>query len=187
MYVRLLLLVAFLMLIPASLRAAETTRVVLFAPFSPMGLRGNLKVTGTVHGSCWVESLASSRPDAWRCMVGNSIHDPCFSNEDRSRVACSEDPFSNNVLLIVLNKALPRRDDSPEPAPWALRLSNGARCVLATGATDVIAGMRLNYACSTGGWVLGDPHRSSQPWRVFYAPDIQKSDYVQTSVLQAIL
>ena len=177
------------MLLPASLGAAQSTRVVLFAPFDPTGLRANLKVTASVHGTCWIESLASSRPDAWRCMVGkgNSIYDPCFSNEDRTRVACSEGLFSNRVLVIVLNKALARREGSSERDPWALRLSNGARCMFVTGATDVIAGMRLNYACNTGGWVLGDPNRSKEPWRVYYAPDIQKSDYVETSVLEAML
>lgn len=52
----------------------------------------------------------------------------------------------------------------PLSLPWALELADGQQCGLATGATTVMAGMRANYACEGGGWVLGELDRSQPVW-----------------------
>ena len=75
---RLVLLCIGLTLLPTTSLAAESTKVVLYAPFGFGGLRSDFKVSSKMHGSCWIESLASSRPDAWRCSSANRIYDPCF-------------------------------------------------------------------------------------------------------------
>jgi len=52
--------------------------------------------------------------------------------------------------------------------PWALELGNGQRCVILTGATAPVVGMRINYGCGTGAQVVGDVDRSLPMWKVFY-------------------
>jgi hypothetical protein len=181
------LIAAVLTIVPAALAAGGTTRVVLYAPYGiDGGLRPGFTTTSSVHGSCWSSSASSTRPDAWRCMTGNLIHDPCFSNPAKTQVACPSDPFAKAIMVIDLDKALPARHGSSGPSPWALRLANGAKCSIVTGATGVVAGMRLNYGCDNKGWVLGDVDQSSQPWRVFFTPEFRSADYVQIDISEAV-
>ncbi len=183
-----MMIVAVLAIVPAALAASVATRVVLYAPYGIDGrLRSGFTASLPVHGSCWTSSLASTRPDAWRCMTGNFIHDPCFSNPAKTQVACPSDPFRKAVLVIDLDKALPAHYGQSGQSPWALRLANGAICGFVTGATGVVAGMRLNYGCTGKGWVIGEVDRSTRPWRVFYTPDTQSGDYVQVDVSEAVL
>jgi hypothetical protein len=72
-------------------------------------------------------------------------------------------------------------------SPWALVLANGARCQMVTGATGAVAGMRLNYGCSSKGWVLGTVDRSAEPWIVFYSANPDGADYTKVAVREAIL
>ena len=179
---------AMLTIVPAAVAASGTTRVVLYTPYGIDGrLQSGFTATSAVQGSCWTSSLSSTRPDAWRCMIGNFIHDPCFSDSAKTQVACPSDPFEKAVLIIDLDKALPAHSGSSGQSPWAVRLANGTICSFITGATGVVAGMRLNYGCTDKGWVLGDVDRSSQPWRVFYTRNIQSGDYVQIDVSEAVL
>jgi hypothetical protein len=71
-----------------------------------------------------------------------------------------------------------------EPLPWALELTDGEQCTLATGATAVFAGMRINYFCSGGGSILGAPDRSMPVWAVTYlAEGAVASDLVSVAVV----
>ena len=168
---------------------APSTKVVMYAPFGSGGLHPGYTVASKVHGACWTGSIASQRPDAWRCMVSNSIYDPCFSNAALSSVACPSDAFSKSVVLIVLDKPIPvkERNEGGAASPWAVLLSNGARCYMATGATGEVAGMRLNYECSSKGWVLGNPDKSKRPWQVFYSARSDGTQYKRVSVRVAVL
>jgi hypothetical protein len=56
----------------------------------------------------------------------------------------------------------------PLEIPWALELANGSRCGLLTGATAVLAGLRINYGCDDGGLVIGEVDRAGAMWTVFY-------------------
>jgi len=105
---RLLATVCTIALSPTvSAKAATKTGIILFSPWSPSGVRQGFVVSGKVKGSCWTHSLASDRSDAWRCMAGNDIYDPCFSGSPHEgTVACAEGPFSKNVVLMTLTKAL---------------------------------------------------------------------------------
>ncbi len=186
---RLSALLLAIFLVPAASLASGATRVIHFGPFgSHGGMRLDYRASSTLHGYCWTESIASARSDAWRCMVGNRIFDPCFTNPSHSRVACADDAFSRSVTLVVLDRPLPRRgpNQSP-PLPWALRLANGTRCQVATGATGIVGGMRLNYACSSRGWVLGDIDRSQEPWRVYYSAKADGSHSRKISVKEAVI
>jgi hypothetical protein len=110
-------------------------------------------------------------------MSGNEIIDPCFSStQAEGIVLCSANgPWDRRVLQIKLTKKLPTRyatkgKPSTAALPWALQTTAGWKCELATGATDVVIGLRLNYFCEgtkLGLW--GSPSRGSQPWHIYAA------------------
>jgi hypothetical protein len=155
--------------------AAQKTTVVMYHAWTPAGKLANVRVTETVSGNCWTQSLVTSRGDAYRCMTGNDIYDPCFApRTSRPQVvACAPNPFLNRIVLFRLKKPLPSSPNTttqwlqPHNQPWGLRLTNGDTCVFATGATDVIKGERMNYGCARNdGWIIGLPNQLTPLWSV---------------------
>jgi hypothetical protein len=152
--------------------ATTQTSILIFSPWSSGGLQNGFSVAKKAKGYCWTQSLTRDRPDAWRCFIGNDIYDPCFAGQRRPTVgvACAEDPFSKRVVLLTLTKPLPHNVNpttrwlQPKGEPWGLRLANGDTCFFATGATDVAAGMRMNYECNGNGWIVGFPDRTKPLW-----------------------
>jgi hypothetical protein len=157
--------------------AAVHTRATIFRPFTASGKPAG-RVTRTMRGYCWTGSSASGRADAWRCTVRNQIIDPCFSSpKARGLVVCAATgPWSSSLIKIKLTRKLPGKfankgKPSTTGLPWALRTTSGWKCELATGATNVIAGRRLNYFCTgTKQGLWGSPSRAAQPWRIYAAP-----------------
>lgn len=154
----------------ASLRTAVT----VYRAFT----RGGSPTIPVRHarGSCFTSSETTTRSDAWRCTVGNALHDPCFSSpQARAVVICpNADPTSG--LEIRLTRRLPTAHANRSPArerqPWTLKLYGGAHCAFSGGASSVVDGLRLNYFClgnhASGLW--GYPLRTTQPWTIFSAP-----------------
>jgi hypothetical protein len=150
---------------------AAGTTVVVFRPWANGALMSGFTVLRKASGYCFTHSLATDRPDAWRCFEGNDILDPCFARSAHSfKAACAQTPFSRAVVLLSLSKPL---SDSnypvtkwlqPKAMPWGLRLASGDSCVFVTGATDVVDGDRLNYVCRKTGWIIGAPDRSTATW-----------------------
>lgn len=153
--------------------AASKTVVTFFSPWTSSGsLRSDFHAIETVSGYCWTDSISTSRGDAYRCMSGNSIYDPCFTPSARPHaVACASNPFAKRVVLLKLTKRLP---SAPTPAtqwlqphnqPWGLRLTDGDTCTFVTGATDAVDGERLNYACTNSdGWIIGQADHATALW-----------------------
>lgn len=147
--------------------------------YMPFAANGASRLTGpTKSGRCFAGSESTPRRDAWRCMSGNSILDPCFSSAKApSFVLCPAAPWSNSGARLKLKRALPRSLGnhgalSLSNQPWALELSSGRRCLFAGGATALAEGRRLNYFCTTGGsdGLWGFPDRRSQPWSILSGP-----------------
>lgn len=151
------------------------TRIKMLTPWTPRGLSIGMATTEQVNGSCFTRSLASpSRPDAWRCMAGNGLMDPCYQRimGDEKQLACPVGgPWPANVVLLTLTQPLPQEDrkvpDRDSVLPWALELADGQKCTQFTGATAPVAGMRINYGCPNGFTIVGDIDRSQPVWRVF--------------------
>jgi hypothetical protein len=82
----------------------------------------------------------------------------------------------NGGIMIRLTRALPRPANrgSPSPAtvPWNVQLANGQHCLLSSGASTAIHGVRLNYFCDPGTkyGLWGFPDRRAQPWTILSAP-----------------
>jgi hypothetical protein len=110
---------------PAAPTAAAHTTAVVFNAKS-------MRITARQTGYCWTSSIASQRSDAYRCMVGNGIHDPCFMLSARS-VACPTDVASNSGVAISLTKPLPEPNTAANV--WMMELTSGATCNIGTGTT----------------------------------------------------
>lgn len=160
---------------PAPSAGQIATRATVFDAFTPNGVPAIPVWSKT--GYCWTGSLTINRSDAWRCSVGNYIYDPCFSSPHASGVVICPDRRLNSGISIRLTRALPRQYADPGAAslsdqPWDIELANGRHCVLTSGASNVIHGLRLNYFCGPtvhfGLW--GFPNRRAQPWTIRVAP-----------------
>lgn len=191
-----ILLVLLTGMLPFTVLAQEApvrTNIQYFLPFNAQGLVIGIAVTGRVRGSCFAGSVADpGRPDAWRCSdTGNQILDPCFENPYHTTpnvLACAQTPFDANVTLLTLTQPLPTTQVNrvnPAAIPWALELSNGARCTLLTGTSILIAGQRVNYGCTNDGNVLGDPVRGPAVWRAHYFTNTRSSSTTSVDVVTA--
>lgn len=138
---------------PTATSATLTTQVIRFTPAIPNG--------ESQAGSCWTNSLAALRDDAWRCQMDNSLSDPCFVVGADHTMVCGADPATNEPGFVVkLTEPLPT-PDVPEQAKqsyqaWLIQLADGTICNFATGATTGANGERVNYLCSDKTMILGD-------------------------------
>jgi hypothetical protein len=151
------------------LASASTTKTTV-KTFSVYGANGRvvpgLKVPFFGTGYCWTGSLHVS--GAYRCFLGNQVHDPCFAHGAKpDTVVCVASPWSTAVE-VVLKKKLPKPATLPATSiPWAVQLANGTRCVTQSGTTSKVAQVTMVYSCTPG--LAGAPHQTTQPWTLSYA------------------
>lgn len=163
------------------------TRVVVFAAGnfdSPSPVR----IITTKQGDCFSTSIASARPDAFRCIAGNEILDPCFS--DGTDVLCPTPPKFEATRLtkpdfspLIKPGVQDTQSSDSEPSvlsgdPWFLELANGYTCNFLTGTTAIVAGVSVDYGCGgiskgSSGDILGHIDRSSQTWTVLFRTTAQ--------------
>lgn len=152
---------------------SPTSRVI-YEPWTLSGaLSRNIRIVSTRSGSCWRESLAAPRLNAYRCIVKNLIFDPCFGNPfgSTSRVVCAY-PSASSVTVIRLTKQLPFfAAPAPLSYPWLLVLANGESCYFETGGTADAAGLRLNYGCPNNAYLYGPIDHSGRTWTIFEQRD----------------
>lgn len=153
-----------------------------FTPWAGDGtLAPRTAVVGVRSGAdCWTASVAdSSDPDAWRCLAGTAIYDPCLAapgETDVTEVACARSPFSG-VYVLHLTTALAHSspvdrsppNGTPPPMPWFMELSNGDGCELSSGTPPPpVNGVVTPYGCRDG--TATAPDEAVEPWTVRYAP-----------------
>jgi hypothetical protein len=127
-------------------------------------------------GECLAGSNMVMRSDAWRCTIGNYLHDPCFSDPlgGTSVVACPKSPFSRDVTVIKA-PSLPvdyaNESQGTNGLPWAIKLADGKECLFLSGTGVMVADMRGNYSCDGKLDLYGEPERrTGQRWLIFSAP-----------------
>ena len=122
----------------------KETEVTVFQPAVPGG--------SSRSGECWTDSIAVSRAGAWRCMVGNEIYDPCFSNAGLTgAVICDANPARGSAgFILKLTKALPGPSSKglAYQRPWLVKLADGATCEIETSTIALVAGLEVPYGCS---------------------------------------
>lgn len=135
----------------SALSVVPATTVIVFHP------KGSTRMF--VSGSCDMgESVALDRADAWRCIVGNVIYDPCFSAAPHATsVICGATPSKPIGITVKLPKALPTHAPAHGGQAWIVRLGDGSTCEFLTGATFGVGGQRVNYGCSDKNYLVGDP------------------------------
>jgi hypothetical protein len=79
-------------------------------------------------------------------------------------------PWTNAGILVTV-PSLPStagiKDQGTTGLPWAIELADGSKCVGISGASNLIAGQRLAFACSGGVGLYGEVHRSSSTWMIY--------------------
>jgi hypothetical protein len=104
------------------------------------------------QGNCWTNSIAVTRSDAWRCMAGNQIYDPCFSSHSlKGAVICDANRATGTRgFTVKLTKPLPLRSPQAGGArrPWPFKLADGSTCEIRTGTIAFVAGLEVPYGCS---------------------------------------
>lgn len=111
-------------------------------------------------GFCFAQSIAAPfRPDAYRCMAGNEISDPCFQvpgapGESASYLACGANPAggdASSTFILISKDPLPSvSTPSSTPANWAwlVELKDGTICMPFTGTLPFSkTGEVANYGC----------------------------------------
>jgi hypothetical protein len=175
----------------ASGAAAKPTATHIYSSFHADGTPA-VHVSRTLRGSCFTGSIAADRNDAWRCMSGNSLMDPCFSNaKARGFVLCPIGPWSSSAVKLSLTRGLPKSQANKAPPststhPWAIKTGPGWKCEFNTGTANLIGKRASTYFCSgTSNWLWGLPSRGSQPWTIFAAPLSAKALSRRVSVTDA--
>jgi hypothetical protein len=139
-----LLLVLALLAVASFAEDVHETKVTVFTPAVPVGR--------SRRGECWTDSIAVVRRGAYRCMLGNEIYDPCFTNLNLSdAVICGANPATGSKGFILnLTKPLPKppAHESDQPRPWLIKLADGTTCEIQTGTIAFVAGLELPYGCS---------------------------------------
>ena len=154
------ILLGFIHIPGQDLQAYSAPIVTHVTHFYPSGLRNS----STLSGNCWETSLAAPRVDAWRCIVADTIYDPCFSSPNYANyVICAATPASDTRgLKVTLTDVLPKSTvTAADHQPWTLRLSDGVVCTFLTGATPIIDNQRVNYGCTDSAVIAGTPKMGS--------------------------
>jgi hypothetical protein len=106
---------------------------------------------------CWTGSLSTLRADAFRCSLGDIIHDPCLLSTEEMILACPDDPRDESTTIFAQwggeEDPADVRGPTGEESPWFLVVDAPGKplCHLVTGATGMLpGGRRADFACSGG-------------------------------------
>lgn len=149
------------------------TAVRTFSPWSASGtLAPGLNVSSTLRGTCWTQSDAVGSATTYRCMAGNEIYDPCFTPPRQSNpadAACPLAPWDSTVTVLTLSGPLPTAGSTAYRFPWAIELSNQARCIVISGTSTSVDGVRLSYYCLSPRGAAAAIVSMTQPWGAKFA------------------
>jgi hypothetical protein len=99
----------------SALAAGGPTRIVHYRVFTPSGKLVGVQISGTEKRSCFSGSIGLPRPDAWRCIVGNEILDPCLQPPQGPALPLVCVTNANHAVRLRLTKPLPKKlGDSDE-------------------------------------------------------------------------
>jgi hypothetical protein len=142
------------------------------------------------RGFCFTGSIADPRSDAWRCFLGNEIHDPCFSGGGAFVLCPNGTPDSRDALELRLTKPLPHNQANPpgNPTsrdPWVIVTAGGDYCYRLTGTSAIIAGKQVTYECAGASSLAGSPSRSRPAWTISLLPTVTSKRYVTVAIRSA--
>jgi len=126
----------------------QNTKVIYFKV--PESLPEDIKL-----GNCQMSSVAQPyREDAFRCIVDNSIYDPCFTLGVDGFVFCQMNPLADESFLIELEEEnLPEFNvfaEKKDNWAWFVELENGYFCSPFTGTRPIVSVGEVYYGCNSG-------------------------------------
>lgn len=138
------------------------------------------------RGYCFAGSLADPRTDAWRCVLGRQIEDPCFSGGATFVLCPVGTPDSRDALRLTLTKLLPhgtahRSGDPTREDPWVIVTAGGAYCYRATAASA----RAFSYVCAGASVLDGSPDRAHATWTIGLLPTAASKRPVTTAIRSA--
>jgi hypothetical protein len=139
----------------------------------PVDGKGNLlasyrSVRSRSGANCSVGSEAIGE-DAYRCMAGNGVYDPCWVSSNRTYVYCLSAAWSFNVTQLKVTKGYNNAGLTSHVSkiPWGLQLSNGVHCGLVQGATNMVKGKPVSYLCPHVKYgLVGKVDKAHKAWRI---------------------
>ncbi len=153
----------------ATALASIRTTTVVYHAFTTSG-QPAIHVSKSVKGHCFSGSSETNRNDAWRCLTGNFLYDPCFSSSKAAGIVlCPDRAWKHAGIEIKLTKALShgnKHKPSTKGLPWAMQTTSGLKCVF-QGMGPLISQTNFaDYACQGGTWLWNKPSRASQLWTI---------------------
>jgi hypothetical protein len=151
---------------------------------------GGVHVDQRGSGVCTAASAADPRSDAWRCLDGTQVEDPCFSGGAAFVLCPFGTPDSHDALELRLTRPLPAaRGGGPVPAtrgnPWAIVTTGGDYCYRAPAPGPTEAGRRVTYVCAGAAFLAGSPDRAHRVWTIALVPSDAAKRYVTTAIAAA--
>lgn len=173
------MIVGAVLMVSAAAGASQKTSARIYEAFKPTGSPA-ISVTKTIRGHCFAGSIADDRNDAWRCLSGNLLYDPCFSSSKAGGIVlCPVAAWKQSGIEIKLTKSLSggnTKKPSTHGLPWAIETTTGLKCAFVTSMQPGIGHHFGSYACAKGSEYLWDkPNRKTEPWTMYVAPATAKS------------
>lgn len=148
---------------------ADDTVLKLYRPYGEATEQSHPVIKKKLIGHCDAQSQLILREDAWRCQAEGSVYDPCFAKIGASskEVICPQSPWIGDSTAITVTKPLNNAQhstlDMSTAYPWAIELSNGARCQ-AVETTDFFDNMPIRYQCANEAVLIGFLQRCKTVW-----------------------
>ena len=131
---------------PVVVPAVETTNVITFKV-------PDVLPTLTKQGKCTGSSVAQPfREDAFRCIIGKLVYDPCFTVTQKGFVYCQVGIDESTGFLMKLTTVLPKPSLPTEKLTnwaWFVKLKDGTTCSPFTGAKLTVQDKTANYGCKS--------------------------------------
>jgi hypothetical protein len=167
----------FLSLIWSTAFAAimPSTDIQFYRPFD-----AKINPTETLVASCSRHSALDNRSDAWQCVAGKRVLDPCFIKPylKAKTAICPVSPWQSQAIKIKLIAPFPtvrtneqENLDMSEDDPWAITLTDGTNCLIIPAAKNfLIHGQNVKYSCDNHGFLLGHIQRCNLIWKMLFIP-----------------
>lgn len=165
---RYLVVLIFTILSSSRLFAADT-ELKLYHPFN--NDQASLHIKEKIAGQCWQQSQQLKREEAWRCMAGTKVYDPCFIKAfgASQQALCPQSPWSDDTVEIELAASHDNSEhlmlDMSKAYPWALELVTGEKC-RAVDEGGEIDRLPIRYHCDNDSVLLGHIQRCDPSWRI---------------------
>ena len=109
------------------------TREVTYDPFTAQGtIDPSLRVTVIIDATCVYGGVAGT--SSYRCLARSSVRDPCYARPGATSgpLVCPSNLATREVVELTVPSLPAVTAAAPKTWPWAIQLSNGQVCRLAS-------------------------------------------------------